>query len=163
MSSLVQTALAGGFALALASLGVAGAPAQAQTTSTTPVEREIARDATDLRDVVRPVPVDRDRVDSVLVFHNSARATGAVHCVAWDANGRPVGRFRVKVPGRGLRYVLASDASDGRDFVGSVQCSSPHLVIGSAFLLAPGLTALPAVQTEADGLVRLRFPAVATY
>ena len=119
---------------------------------------EIVRDATELAAELRPRPIDHDVADTALIFTNFSSRDLPVYCVAFNKNGEPIGRRWVKLPALGLRYLLASDLSGGRDFVGHAQCSSQRHVRGSAIFLGPQLTDLPVQQGQ-----RTRFPVVATY
>lgn len=161
--SLGKTVL---FAASCALLAAGAAPAQ-DALAPAPVERlpeiEINRDARDLQAEVRPRPVDRDVVDTALVFTNLGGEDRRVRCVGFDHEGRKVGRIWLKVPALGLRYALASDVSSHRDFIGSVQCGAGPNVAGSVVLLGPGLTDLPVLQPQLDQAGRIRFPLVATY
>ena len=124
---------------------------------------EITRDAAELPNELRPrPPEDADVADTALVFTNEGGSAARVRCAGFNKNGYAVGRAWVAIPARGLRYVLASDLSRGRDFVGQVQCSAPVQVKGSAVFLGPDLTDLPAFQVRGN-FGRLRFPVVATY
>ena len=123
---------------------------------------QIVRDATDLAIDLRPRPVDDvDVADTALVFTNLGARGSRVKCVAFGKNGAPVGRAWLKLPALGLRYLLASDLSNDRDFVGHAQCAVAAGVKGSAIFLGPGLTDLPVLNPAAPG--RVRFPLVATY
>lgn len=123
---------------------------------------EILRDATDLSIDLRPRPVDDlDVADTALVFTNLGARASRVKCVAFGKNGAPVGRAWLKLPALGLRYLLASDLSSDRDFVGHAQCAVAAGVKGSAIFLGPGLTDLPVLNPAGPG--RVRFPLVATY
>jgi hypothetical protein len=123
---------------------------------------EITRDADALRDELHPRPMDHDVADTALVFTNFANSAQRALCVAYDKNGQPVGRAWTRVPPLGLRYILASDLSDGADFVGHAQCgASRHLKATSVFL-GPGITDLPVHQPRV-AYGRIQFPLVATY
>lgn len=124
---------------------------------------EITRDAADLPHDLRPrPPEDADVTDTALVFTNETGSAARVRCVGFNKNGAGVGRAWVAIPARGLRYILASDLSHGRDFVGQVQCAAPVRVKGTAVLLGQDVTDLPAMQVKGS-FGRLRFPVVATY
>ncbi len=125
-------------------------------------EIEVDRTTDQLRDVIRPVP-DPDSTNTALVFNNPRRFDTWVYCVAYDGNGQPVGRARLRVPGNGVRFVFASDMADGRDFVGSAACASRSRVIPSAFIVGGGLTDARAVVNHGWDHTRIRFPVVATF
>lgn len=123
---------------------------------------EIDRDGLDFRRIA-PKPTDPPLVyDSALVFSNTGREGARVICKGFDDAGRPVGRAATFVPGLGLRYLLASDFTNGNAVLGQVQCATKGRVAGSAFLLggAAGITQLPAQQGDSDGAIRVRFPVV---
>jgi hypothetical protein len=129
---------------------------------------EIERDAVTLQDELRVRDIDRDVADTALVFTNLGNTDGYAHCMAFDGDGRRIGRARVKLPALGVRYLLASDISRGRDFIGHAQCGAAVTVKGTAIFLGPGLTDLPSmqpsIQPAATALYgRIRFPLVATY
>jgi len=154
----------------LATLALAApAPAQeAAATAATPQEAdleevELGRSPAELRYHVDAKPIDRDVLDTAVIFTNAGRAPGRANCVAFDDDGIPVGRFQVKLPGAGLRFVLASDIGNGRDFVGSVSCRTRGDVLGSAVLLGAQVTNLDVVHSHHSGMFQLRFPLVATY
>ena len=111
---------------------------------------------------LRPRPVDDvDVADTALVFTNLSGRNARVKCVAFGKNGAPLGRAWLRLPALGLRYLLASDLSNDRDFVGHAQCAVAAGVKGSALFLGPGLTDLPVLNPDGPG--RVRFPLVATY
>ena len=124
---------------------------------------EITRDATSLRDYVSMHPVDPDRVNTALIFTNVGVNKTRVGCIAYNQHGTPIDRGWVRVAPNGMRFVLASEIAGGRDFVGNVKCKSAGRVIGSAVLLAPGLTDLPVEQHQHAGNTHLRFPVIAAY
>ena len=147
---------------------LAAAPARAENLSDLGLTDEgpaIEHDEASLDDALHGRP-DPDRVDTVLVFTNPGLAPAPVRCVAFDRAGEVVGRAHALVPPRGSRHILASDFADARRYAGHVQCGTPGLLIGSAFLLAPGgPTDAPAKQAErpARGGLRIVFPVVAHY
>jgi hypothetical protein len=127
---------------------------------------ETVRDASELQDLLSPPP-DRDSVDTAIVFSNDLNRPAHVGCVGFDGDGQFVGHAWLRVPARGLRFVLASDLSSGSDFIGSVRCWTPgRAIIGSAFLLGPSaVTDLPiappraawqSLRVEAEAVKRLQ-------
>lgn len=128
-------------------------------------EVEIDRDADTLRDVIRPRPKDVDVADTVLVFSNSGPVQARVGCVAFDRSGAPIGRARLFVPGNGLKFMTASDLSNGRDFIGQVTCNTQEHVIPSAIFMGPEMEIenLNVRVAAHDYRTRIRFPLVATY
>ncbi len=125
-------------------------------------EVEVTRGADELQAVLRPHP-DRDVVNTVLAFNNIHRTEVAVRCVAYNAHGRPLGKAWVKVPGNGLRFMLASDIANGRDFVGSTRCHSAGKIVPAAFIVGRMLTDTPANASRGWGGTKMRFPTVLTY
>lgn len=145
----------------LATLLIIGRVAGAQTAADVP-SVEIGRDGETLTDTLRPHP-DRDIVDTALVFTNLRSRNTIMNCTAFGPRGSVIGRFRVRVPENGLRFVLASDVSNGGDFIGSARCLSIGDVAGSAFLLGPQLTDMQVRQHRGPQGVWITFPVVATY
>jgi hypothetical protein len=144
------------------------APALAENLSDLPLSSEgpaIDHGDADLDDALHARP-DPDRVDTALVFTNLGLLPAPVRCVAFDRAGEVVGHGHALVPGRGARFVLASDLVADPGFAGHVQCGAGGRVVGSAFLLAPGrLSAAPARQADRPGRgdLRIVFPVVATF
>ena len=124
---------------------------------------EVARDGAALIDALRVRPEERDVADTALVFTSYSPHRQRVVCVAFNRNGRPVGKTATILPPHGVRYVLASDLADDLDFVGSAQCGTHSTVKGTAVFLGPGLTDLPVRQVRASGIGRMAFPLIATY
>jgi len=124
---------------------------------------EVERDAASLVDELRVRPDDRDVADTALVFTSYSHHRQRVICVAFNKNGRIVGKTLTVLPPRGVRYVLASDLANDLDFVGSAQCGSHSSVKGTAVFLGPGLTDLPVRQVPHSGVGRMAFPLIATY
>jgi hypothetical protein len=122
----------------------------------------ISRDIDTLPSEIEPQPEDPDLADTALVFTNMDRRSAGVICVGFNKNGRAVGRTATRIPPLGLRYVLASDISNGVDFIGQVQCSPRGNVVGSVVFIGPAVTDLP-VRNGKLGKSRIRFPLVAHY
>ncbi len=146
-------------------LAAPGAFAQDAVSNEATQEIQVDRDARVLKDQIDAARRhDVDTTDTALVFTNNGRMRARILCLGFDHNGNTVGRAVTALPKLGLRYILASDLSMGADFIGSVQCSSPGHVTGSAVFLAPGaITALQVKQGEHAGQIRIRFPVVASY
>ncbi|MDP6979924.1 MAG: hypothetical protein QF570_15170 [Myxococcota bacterium] len=123
-------------------------------------EVEVSRPVDELPNDVEPV--DPDSTDTALVFSNLGGERARVKCVAFNMNGRPVGRTRTAIPALGVRYMRASDISNGLDFVGQVHCASHGKVVGSTVFVGRGITDLP-VRNGHVGRTRIRFPLVAHY
>ena len=87
-----------------------------------------------------------------------------VSCVAIDGNGNILGRGYTVVPSNGLRYLRASDLSNGIDYVGSALCKADGRAEASAVFLAPSaITSLKVRQRGRRGGMLFRFPVVASY
>ena len=143
---------------------LAASAAQAQEVSAT--EADQSRPESELRaDMRDAMERDTDSVNTALVFNNPSADVVHVFCSAFDSNGRYEGRRTVRIPGRGVRYLRASDFSSGDDYIGSALCQSRARVAASAVLLAPGaITNLDVIQADAwDESNRVRFPLIATY
>ena len=89
---------------------------------------------------------DTDSADTALVFTNKGYTRVGVWCTAYDSDGHVVGRADTSVPGNGLRYLRASDFSDGRDFVGHAECKSNGHAAATAVLFGAEITDLPATS-----------------
>jgi hypothetical protein len=137
--------------------------ASAQVSAADLPEVEIDRDADALRDEIRPRIKDIDLIDTVLVFTNTQSRSRPVRCLAFNRGGEPVGRTLTRLPANGVRYILASDLSNGRDFVGHVVCNTVGLVLPTGILLGPEIENVGATVDEFESAARLRFPVVATY
>jgi len=123
-------------------------------------EVEIDRDAADLKDEIRPRPVDTDVADTVLTFTNvSSEKVAKIKCQARNRAGEVMGNLRVVIQPNAVKYVLASDFSDGRDFVGHAVCRAKRSVLPAAIFLGPDITDLPTHKRKGT----YRFPLIATY
>ena len=122
---------------------------------------EIVRDATELSDVIRDR--DPDVINTALVLTNQGGPKSIAYCVAFNANGEKIGRAWVKIPANGLRIVLASDVTAGVDFVGSLRCVARGHLVGSAFIVGPGLTDATVHNAHHWGESRIRAQAVVSY
>ena len=117
-----------------------------------------------LTDLEASTHLDRDVADTALVFSNATDHRIVVKCVAIGANGQILGRAHTHVPGNGLRYLRASDISNGVDFVGSAACKANGRADGSVIFLAPSaITSLKVKQRGRRGRTTFRFPVVASY
>jgi hypothetical protein len=142
-----------------------GSPLHAGTLDLTS-EKNVVRDGGDLQvDVREAVDRDTDVADTALVFTNTGDRAARVVCGGLDKNGQVIGsRTGVIIPAGGLRYLRASDLSDGADFVGSAICSAGGPMLASGIFLAPGaMTDVNVHQREHRKHSRIRFPLVATY
>jgi len=123
---------------------------------------EVTRDASDIRVVMVPRP-DLDTVDTALVFTNPRDTPTLVVCAGRNAQGRGIGRAKTKVPAHGVRLLLASDLSAGRDYVGSATCKARSRVIPSAFVVGAQLSDAPATVNHGWQDSQINFPIVATF
>ena len=113
-----------------------------------------ATDADGVREVLRP---PHDMVDTALVFTNLGGTPALVNIRAFTRNGDPAGMATVRVPGRGLAYVLASDLrAAGHDAIlGHAQGVSRSLTLtATAVLVGAGTTDLPVDTRVVVGLLR---------
>ena len=123
-------------------------------------EVEIARELDTLPSDIAP-PSDPDVADTVLLFTNFSSYRAAVKCIGFDRSGTPIGRSLTRIPALGVRYLLASDISNGLHYIGHVQCAKHGRVEGTAIFIGPGLTDLPVMNRGSKS--RIRFPFVAHY
>lgn len=104
-------------------------------------------------------PVEPPQINTALVFSSLAGEELRVVCRARNAQGEPVGAAGVRVPAHGVRFLLASDFSDGQPFLGQVTCLSPRGIRGSGFARgANGVTSVPSPERKRV----IHFPVVAT-
>jgi len=157
IQSLIYSALF--LSAALLSLGSGRAAAQAVE------EVDIGRLEVELRvDITDAIERDTDVANTALVFNNAGRVATTVYCTAFSGNGEILGRGKTRVPAKGVRYLRASDLSDGVDFVGSAVCKARGRVTATSVFLAPGaITALDVKQYRRKRTSRMRFPLVASY
>ena len=126
--------------------------------------REIERDAASLRDRIElPPPPDVSTADTAIVFTNVGNRGAAARCVAFDYEGERIGHTRVRVPARGMRWLLASDLSDGQRFIGNAHCFVNGQMLASAIFLGPGITDLPVKQATTAGEFHVAIPILAHY
>ncbi len=128
---------------------------------------EIVRDGADLA-VELDVRPDRDTTDTAIVASSVGDAnvdSAVVICRAFDANGQRIGIAKMQVPARGLRYLRASDITNGQDYVGQVRCTArPHTVAVTAYLVAPsGITDLKSRQHSHRGVSHTLVPVTASF
>ena len=142
MQSLLQkTAVA---ATAACSLSIANAQTLVNAGAETIDEKnpgvEITRNALELNDMISVRPVDRDFINTALVLTDRGGRPSVTYCVAYNANGNAIGRGFTKTAGNGVSIVLASDLTNGRDFLGKIRCKSRDHVSGTAFIIGPDFT-----------------------
>ena len=133
----------------------------AANAQTAPAEVLIERDVDELSDEFETDLRQPLIADTLITFTNTRASRQKVLCVALDKNGATIGRTRTHVPGNGLRYVRASDFSNGGPFIGSVRCRTWGRVIATAVFVGPGVTDLPVHQGRHDETIQI--PLVATY
>ena len=128
-------------------------------------EVDIGREEVQLRaDITDAIERDTDVANTALVFNNSGRIATVVYCTAFAGNGDVLGRGKTRVPARGVKYLRASDLSDGVDFVGSAVCKARGRVTATSVFLAPGaITDLDVKQRRQNRSTRMRFPLIASY
>ena len=142
--------------------------AQAQEANEVPDLVLMEREAPELADRLdMPPDRDPDLADTALVITNLGNRRIAVRCWAFNGNGKPIGRTGMTVPALGVRWILASDLSNDRDFIGSAHCYVTGPAKGTAVFLGPGITDLPAGPIP-ESLIsatgqRVVFPLVAHY
>jgi len=124
---------------------------------------EVDRDGDQLRDEIRPRPVDTDRADTALVFTNRSQGVVQVRCMSRTHNGEIIGQAGTQVPPNGLRYIRASDFSEGRDYLGSAECKSDRRVLSSAILFGEEITRLDSKSRRRGHGMNHFFAVVATY
>ena len=123
---------------------------------------EVIRDATELQAMLKKSP-DVDVVDTALVFNNPRKHKTLVVCVGYSANGRALGRAYTVVPANGVRFIRASDISNGRDFLGSASCRARARLIPASFIVGVGFSDAPAKVVHGWDESGMRFPVVASY
>lgn len=101
---------------------------------------------------VPPIAPDTDAFDTAIVLTSYQEDRQLVRCIAFDANGNPVGRTLTKVPGNGVRLLFASDLANDADFIGKVTCASRGDVAATAYLVGAVFSDLDVFnQTERSG------------
>jgi len=158
---MTRLSLTRSIVFAAAALFLSSASAEAQTM----LDMDDSRSETQLReDMKEAVERDTDVANTALVFNNTGGDPTHVFCTAHDASGRVLGSKVARIPGKGVRYLRASDLSSGVDFIGSALCSTRGRIIGTAVFLAPGaMTSLEVIQLGPWDDTTLRFPLIATY
>ena len=96
-------------------------------------------------------------IDTAMALTNTRTGTAVAVCTGFDDEGRRLGRVRVKIPAKGVRWFLASDFARGRGFIGHVKCQTEGHLLGSAVLLGAGTTDLRVVQGEGDRAANIDF------
>ncbi len=124
-------------------------------------EVTVDRSGTELQALLRPRP-DVDLIDTAMVFNNPRPDKAQVWCVAFGYSGAPVGRIRLEIPARGVRFFLASDIANNLDFIGSAQCHSRNQVFPSAFVVGAAFSDAPALAHHHWDRTTVRFPVIVT-
>lgn len=101
---------------------------------------EIVRDATAISDLITRPADDPDFIDTALVLTDLGGRASVAYCAAFDQQGNAIGRVFTSIPGNGASVLLASDMAMGQDFVGKIKCRARGNVVGTAFIVGPGLT-----------------------
>jgi hypothetical protein len=123
---------------------------------------DVTHDESALEDVLEE-PIDAPHVNTALVFSSLVDQETRVVCRARNAQGELVGTAGVRVPGHGVRFLLASDFSDGAPFLGQVHCLAPRGVRGTGFARsANGVTDVPSPELRRGKALLIHFPVVAT-
>jgi hypothetical protein len=123
---------------------------------------DVSHDESALEDVLEE-PVDAPHADTAMVFSSLVDVELRVVCRARNAQGEAVGAAAVRVPPHGVRFLLASDFSDGAPFLGQVRCASPRGIRGTGFARsANGVTDVPSPEHRAGRGLLIHFPVVAT-
>jgi hypothetical protein len=94
------------------------------------------------------------QIDTALIFTNLGRSTAVVGVRGFARSGEPTGSVRVKVPARGVAYVLASQLrpTTNAAILGHAEAVSRNLgVVGTAVLVGIGTTDLPVITRTAVG------------
>ena len=123
---------------------------------------EVTRLEPELMDMLK-MDRDIDVIDTALIFNNPRGKRTLVTCVGYSANGRALGRAFTVVPANGVRFIRASDISDGRDFLGSARCEARYRVVPSSFIVGVGFSDAPARVVHGWDNTSIRFPIVASY
>ena len=125
---------------------------------------EVIRDIDELPDLLRPIdqrPVDeRDIIDTALLFTGAGNEVSVVRCVAFGRNGQRLGAAWLRVPGKSLRFMLASDLVNDLDFLGSVHCHSGGRVIGSEVVIGLINTDIDVIQNPGATRSTIIYPVV---
>ncbi len=124
---------------------------------------EITRNATDLTAVLRDHPTDPNVLDTALILTNQTGTAARARCIAYGHGGQTIGRAWLKLPANGMRIVLASDITQGGNFVGSIRCKARGHVVGSAFILGAVFSAAQVNNATAWNESRISAPVVVAY
>jgi hypothetical protein len=123
---------------------------------------DVLHDDSELEEMLQE-PVAAPHVNTALVFSSLADVELRVVCRARNAQGEAIGHAALRVPAHGVRFLLASDFSDGAPFLGQVRCLSPRGIRGSGFARsANGVTDVPSPEHKAKRGHLIHFPVVAT-
>lgn len=99
---------------------------------------KVTGDSTELQAMLKKTP-DVDVVDTALVFNNPRNHKTLVAWVGYNANGRALGRAYTVVPANGVRFIRASDISNGRDYLGSASCKARARLIPASLYCGCGV------------------------
>jgi hypothetical protein len=109
----------------------------------------------DLLSTLSQMPAD-GQIDTALIFTNLGPATAVVAVKGFTRSGEPTGNVSVKVPARGVAYVLASELrpTTNAAVLGHAEAVTRSLrVVGTAVLVGIGTTDLPVITRTAVGPV----------
>ncbi len=126
------------------------------------MEIEVNRDANELSDLLSGAALPKPHVpsilDTALVFTSVHGSETTAYCHANDKNGVTIGRVRVRIPAKGIRFILSSDIVEAQGFVGSVVCSAAGYVFGTEVMLGVVTTDIQVHQDYRAGVSNLLFP-----
>ena len=149
----------------LASIVLLHLPGISAAQNSTVMEIEVNRNANELSDLLSgaalPAPHVASILDTALVFTSVHGSETTAYCHANDKNGVIVGRVRVRIPAKGVRFILSSDIVEERGFVGSVVCNAAGYVLGTEVMLGVVTTDIPVQQEYRAGVSNLLFPVTA--
>ncbi len=153
------------YAAILSSLALLQIPGISTAQNAAMMEIEVNRDANELSDLLSgaalPKPHVASILDTALVFTSVHGSETTAYCHANDKNGVTLGRVRVRIPAKGIRFILSSDIVEARGFVGSVVCSAAGYVLGTEVMLGVVTTDIPVHQDYRAGVSNLLFPVTA--
>jgi hypothetical protein len=107
----------------------------------------------DLLSTLSQMPPD-GQIDTALIFTNLGPSTAAIRVQGFARSGAPTGSASVKVPARGVAYVLASQLRPTTNdaILGHAEAVTRNLrVVGTAVLVGIGTTDLPVITRTAVG------------
>ena len=125
---------------------------------------EVVRGGAEFQALAAMPSAERTGVETALIFTNVGGSEFRVLCVAYDAEGSPIGHAWMRIPERGMRFLLASDLSAGTDFAGPVECLALGRVVPSGLLLTPsGISDVSSERYHGVHADFVRFPLAASH